>query len=400
MPLSDTACKHAHLHEKTLLGKQFTLADGFGLSLLVKRGKNGWIKGWRFKYRFEGKDRLMALGIYPTVSLSMAREKRDELRKQVAQGIDPVSHKKAVIYARTKTVTNSFEVVAREWLKLKCNDKSPRPARHLGFVLPWIGEKPIDEIMPKDILACLRRVQDNGAVYSAIKALQMYGQIFRYAVATGRCERDITYDLKGALQSAKKQHFSAITEPKEVAELLRAIDGFSGSFSVHCALRLAPLFFVRPGELRAAKWADFDFVSCEWRYLVTKTNVQHIVPLCTQAVSILEELKPLTSHGVWLFPSERNPRNTLEGRCMSENTLNVALRRLGYSKEQMTSHGFRALARTCLDEVLGFRPDFIEQQLAHAVRDPLGRAYNRAKHLQERKKMMQAWADYLDSLIA
>jgi integrase len=223
----------------------------------------------------------------------------------------------------------------------------------------------------------------------------MYGQVFRYAVATGRTDRDITQDLKGALAPNKVKHFASITEPKEVSGLLRAIDGYQGSFVVKCSLQFAPLVFVRPGELRVAEWNHFDLDAKEWRYFVTKTEVQHIVPLSRQVIEILKELQPLTGHGRYVFPSERTPRGD---RCMSENTLNGALKRLGYGKDEMTAHGFRAMARTILDEVLGFRPDFIEHQLAHAVRDPNGRAYNRTAHLAERKKMMQAWADYLDSL--
>nr|WP_256361247.1 site-specific integrase [Methylomonas koyamae] len=219
--------------------------------------------------------------------------------------------------------------------------------------------------------------------------------MFRYAVATGRVDRDITQDLKGALPPAKGEHFAAITEPKEAAELLRAIDSYQGSLPALCALKLAPLVFVRPGELRAMQWQDVNLQTAEWRYLVTKTNVQHIVPLSRQALAILEELQPLTGHGRYVFPSERTPSGI---RCMSENTLNAALKRLGYGKDKMTVHGFRAMARTILDEVLGVRPDFIEHQLAHAVRDPNGRAYNRTAHLPERHKMMQQWADYLDAI--
>jgi integrase len=227
--------------------------------------------------------------------------------------------------------------------------------------------------------------------------LQICGQVFRYAVATGRVDRDITPDLRGALSVAKSEHFAAITEPKQVAELLRAIDSYQGSFVAHCALKLAPLVFVRPGELRAAQWQHIDLEAKEWRYFVSKTSVQHIVPLSTQAIEILKELQPLTGHVRYLFPSERTPRGD---RCMRENTLNGALKRLGYGKDVMTARGFRAMARTILDEVLSFRVDFIEHQLAHAVRDPNGRAYNRTAHLPERHKMMQARADYLDGLKA
>ncbi|PPC91060.1 MAG: integrase, partial [Methylobacter sp.] len=240
-----------------------------------------------------------------------------------------------------------------------------------------------------------RRIEERGTIETAHRTLQTTSQVFRYAVATGRAERDITQDLRGALTPAKGTHFAAITEPKPFAELLRAIDSYSGSLTVYSALRLAPLFFVRPGELRAAKWQNFDLEAKEWRYFVTKTEVQHIVPLSRQALTILNELKPLTGHLPYLFPSERTPNGD---RCMSENSLNAALKRLGYGKDVMTSHGFRAAARTMLDEILGFRVDYIEHQLAHAVRDPNGRAYNRTAHLPERHKMMQAWADYLDGL--
>jgi len=395
--LTDTACKNAHRSEKTKLGKAFKLADEKGLFLLVTPGIKGWAKWWRFKYRFGGYEKGLSFGTYPEVSLDQARQRRDDARKLIADGVDPGENKKAVKASKAE-LANSFEVIANEWLEKKCQDKSPRPVRQFGFVMPWIGKTHINDIQPKDLLACLRRVQEKGTVYSAVKALQMYGQVFRYGVATGRCDRDITQDLKGALQSAKKQHFAAITEPKDVSGLLRAIDGYTGTYPVLCALKLAPLLFQRPGELRSMKWADVDLKTKEWRYFVTKTEIQHIVPLSRQAIKIIKELQPLTGDGVWLFPSERNPNNTLGGRCMSENTLSASLKRLGYSSDTMTAHGFRAMARTILDEVLGFRPDYIEQQLAHSVRDPLGRAYNRTKHLPERHKMMQAWADYLDNL--
>jgi integrase len=264
-------------------------------------------------------------------------------------------------------------------------------------IFPWLGGKPITDILPKDILTCLRRIEDRGTIETAHRTLQICGQVFRFAVATGRVDRDITPDLRGELPVAKGEHFAAITEPKKVAELLRAIDSYQGSFTALCALKLAPLVFARPGELRAAEWERFDFEAREWRYFVSKTAVQHIVPLSNQAIEILTELKPLTGHGRYVFPSERTPRGD---RCMSENTINAALKRLGYGKDVMTGHGFRAMARTILDEVLEVRVDFIELQLAHAVRDPNGRAYNRTAHLLERHKMMQTWADYLDSLKA
>jgi integrase len=401
MPLSDTACKNAHKNEKASDGKPFKLSDEKGLFLLVKPQSDGWGKWWRFKYRFEGKEKLLSLGTYPETSLAQAREKRDEARKQIAAGIDPGENRKAVKAAKAESAANSFEVIAREWGQKKVEnweEKNHRSKRMLERnIFPWLGDKPIAEILPKDILACLRRIEEHGIIETAHRTLQICGQVFRYAVATGRVGRDITQDLKGALPPAKGEHFAAITEPKEAAELLRAIDGYQGSMPAVCALKLAPLVFVRPGELRAMQWQDVNLDTAEWRFFITKTKVQHIVPLSRQAVTILQELHPLTGRGRYTFPSERTPNGE---RCMSENTINAALKRLGYGKDKMTAHGFRAMARTILDEVLGVRPDFIEHQLAHAVRDPNGRAYNRTAHLSERHKMMQQWADYLDALKA
>lgn len=262
-------------------------------------------------------------------------------------------------------------------------------------IFPWLGNKPITDILPKEILTCLRRVEDRGNIETAHRTLQICGQAFRYAVATGRVDRDITPDLKGALPPAKGSHFASVTDPKQVAPLLRAIDAYNGSFIVKSALQLAPLVFVRPGELRHAEWEHIDLEAKEWRYLVGKTQTQHIVPLSKQAIEILTNLHPLTGSGRFVFPSARTPNGS---RPISDMALLAALRRMGFDKSEMTTHGFRAMARTILDEVLGVRPDFIEHQLAHAVRDPNGRAYNRTAHLPERHKMMQAWADYLDGL--
>ncbi len=259
-------------------------------------------------------------------------------------------------------------------------------------VFPWIGERPIVEVTAPELLAALRRIESRGAPETARRALDNCGQVFRYAVAT---RRDPSGDLRGALPPAKSEHFAAITEPKQVAELLRMFDGYQGTFTVACGLRLAPLVFVRPGELRKAEWADIDLEGAEWRYTVTKTNTAHIVPLATQAVTTLRELHALTGTGRFIFPGARS-----NGRPMSENAVLAAMRRLGIGKDEMSGHGFRAMARTILDEVLGVRPDLIEHQLAHAVRDPNGRAYNRTAHLAERRKMMQQWADYLDKLKA
>jgi integrase len=392
MPLSDTTIKNA----KPNPDKAYKLPDEKGMYLLVN--PNG-SKYFRLKYRFGGKEKVLALGVYPDTSLKQAREKRDEARKQLAEGIDPSENRKAVKSSKAESAANSFEIIAREWGSRKVDtwaDKNNRSKRMLERnIFPWLGSRPITDILPKDILECLRRVEDRGTIETAHRTLQICGQVYRYAVATGRVERDITPDLRGALPPAKGEHFAAITDPKQVAELLRAIDSYQGSLPAVCALKLAPLVFVRPGELRAAEWQHIDLDAKEWRYYVSKTSVQHIVPISTQAVAILEELHPFSGHGRFVFPSERTPRGD---RCMSDNTLNAALKRLGYGKDIMTAHGFRAMARTILDEVLGVRPDFIEHQLAHAVKDPNGRAYNRTAHLPERHKMMQQWADYLDGL--
>ena len=392
MAISDTTIKAA----KPLPDKAYKLSDEKGLHILIN--PNG-SKYFRLKYRFDGKEKTLALGVYPETTLKQAREKREIARKQIADGIDPSENKKAVKELKAESAANSFEIVAREWGAKKVNDwddKNNRSKRMLERnVFPWLGNKPITDILPKDILACLRRVEDRGTIETAHRTLQICGQVFRYAVATSRVDRDITPDLRGALPPAKGEHFAAITEPKQVAELLRAIDSYQGSLSAISALKIAPMVFVRPGELRAAEWKHIDFDAREWRYFVTKTKTEHIVPLSIQAIAILLELHPLTGHGRFIFASERTPRGD---RCMSENTLNAALKRLGYGKDVMTAHGFRAMARTILDEVLGIRPDFIEHQLAHAVRDANGRAYNRTSHLTERHKMMQSWSDYLDSL--
>ncbi|MDR2240833.1 MAG: integrase arm-type DNA-binding domain-containing protein, partial [Zoogloeaceae bacterium] len=355
-------------------------------------------KLWRLRYYFEGKEKLLALGGYPAVGLAEARTRRDDARKLLANGIDPGDVKKAQKAAKAERAANSFEVIAREWLARYAPKVT---ARHIETVrgrmerdlFPWIGGTPIEDVTAPMLLEALRRVEGRGAVHTA-KRLRMYaGQVFRYGIATGRCERDVAADLRDALTEEREQHRAAITEPKQAGELLRAIEGYAGSWIGRGALRLAPLVFVRPGELRHAEWSEIDLDKAEWNIPAgkMKMRVAHLVPLSRQAVAILRELHPMTGQGRYVFPSERGG-----DRPISDNTLNAALRRMGYNtREEMTAHGFRAMARTMLDEVLGFRPDFIEHQLAHAVRDPNGRAYNRTAHLAERVKMMQAWADYL-----
>ncbi len=391
--LSDTTIKNA----KPAPDKTYKLPDEKGMYLLIN--PNG-SKYFRLKYRFAGKEKVLALGVYPDTTLKQARDKRDTAKKQLADGIDPSAHKKAVKLSKAESVANSFEVIAREWGHKKVEtwrDKNNRSKRMLERnIFPWLGSRPITDILPKDILECLRRVEAKGTIETAHRTLQVCGQVFRYAVATGRAERDITPDLRGALPSVNSKHFASLTEPQQVASLLRAIDDYSGSFIVKSsALQLAPLVFVRPSELRQAEWSHIDFETKEWRYLVTKTNTPHIVPLSTQAIEILTNVYPLTGNGRFVFPSVRTPNGS---RAMSDMALLAALRRMGFDKSEMTTHGFRAMARTILDEELGFRPDFIEHHTLHAVKDANGRAYNRTAHLTERKKMMQVWADYLDRL--
>ena len=357
-------------------------------------------KWWRLKYRFDGKEKRLSLGVYPDVSLKDARERRDDARKLLANEIDPSENRKAAKAAKVERAANSFEVVAREWYAKHSPSWSPnhgdRIIRRLERdIFPWIGGKPIAGVFAPQLLDVVRHIERRGALETAHRALGNCGQVFRYAVATGRAERDPSGDLRGALPPVKGKHFASVTEPKKVAEVLRALDGYEGTLTVHCALRLAPLVFVRPGELRHAEWADIDLDTSEWRYTVTKTDTQHIVPLSRQAVEILQELHPLTGRGRYVFPGARSG-----ARPMSDNAILAAMRRMGIGKDEMSGHGFRAMARTILDEVLGVRPDLIEHQLAHTVRDPNGRAYNRTAHLPERRKMMQEWADYLDELKA
>ncbi len=293
---------------------------------------------------------------------------------------------------------NSFGAVASEWFERQRSVWSSRHAERIWRrieqdVLPWLGHRPLSDIRPPEVLRVLRRIEERGAIETAHRLLQYCGKIFRYAVATGRIDSDPCRDLHTALRPVQDTHLAAITEPDQVARLLRAMQGYEASLVVRTSLRLAPLVFVRPGELRKARWRDIDFERCEWRYDVSKTGTQHIVPLSRQALNLLKEVQPLTGTGEYVFPSSRG-----RGRPMSENTLSAALRALGYDGSTHTVHGFRAMARTLLDEELGFAPHLIEHQLGHRVKDALGRAYNRTKHLPERHEMMQRWADYLEQL--
>ena len=392
MPLTDATVRNAKPSQKSV-----RLFDERGLYLEISPAGGKW---WRLKFRFSGKEKRLSLGTYPTVSLKDARDRRDSARKLLADGVDPSENRKAQKSSRADRGANTFEVVAREWFaKYSGNWVARHSDRVIRLferdIFPWIGGRPIAAITAPELLTVVRRIEGRGALETAHRALGNCGQVFRYGVATGRAERDLSGDLRGALPPVKGEHFAATTEPKRVAEILRAMDGYHGSFPVRCALRLAPLVFVRPGELRKAEWADFDLEGAEWRYTVTKTNTPHVVPLSLQAVEILRDLYPLTGRSRFLFPGARS-----NGRPMSDNAILAAMRRMGIDKDEMSGHGFRAVARTILDEVLGVRPDYIEHQLAHAVRDPNGRAYNRTAYLPERQKMMQQWADYLDALKA
>lgn len=395
MPLSDTAIRALKLSEKP-----FKAVDEKGLFLLVNPGGS---KLWRFKYRIDGKEKLMALGGYPEVGLKDARAKRDDARRLIAEGVDPAAKKKADKAERSDRIANTFEVVAREWFEKSKNQWIEKHAvRTLRLferdLFPFIGQIPIKEIKPRDLLDCLHKVEKRGTISTAHRLLTQCGQVFRFGVASDRCERDVAADLRDALTKRPQiAHFAAITDPKKVGELLRMIDAYQGTAVVSAALKLSPILFVRPGELRNALWAEIDLDAALWELPAEKMKMRnpHVVPLPSQAVQILRELSAITGHGSHVFPSWAGDQ-----RPMSSNTVRVALRAMGLMAEEMTAHGFRAMARTILDEVLGFRVDLIECQLAHTVLDPNGRAYNRTAYLSERKAMMQLWADYLDKLKA
>lgn len=392
MPLTDTAIKGAKPNLKPL--KMF---DGGGLFLLIAPSGGKW---WRLKYRRpDGKENLLSLGTYPDVSLRAARGKRDALRKLLAADIDPSTQRKAEKAALSSE--NGFEAVALEWQAKFSSKWSPDHAERVRrrlelYLFPYIGSRPIGKITAPEFLGVLRRIEARGTLETAHRAMQNAGQVFRYAVATARAERDPTADLRGALAPVRETHFASITNPAAIGHLMRDLAGYQGAFVTQCALRLAPLVFVRPGELRCAEWSEIDLDAAEWRIPAErmKARVLHIVPLSKQAVEILHELYALTGRGHYVFPGART-----NGRPMSENAVLAALRRLGYEKGQMTGHGFRSMASTILNEQ-GWNPDAIERQLAHGERNKVRGAYNYAEHLPERRKMMQQWADYLDKLKA
>jgi integrase len=390
MPLTDLKVRNTKATDK-----QQKLFDERGLYLLVTPAGGKW---WRLKYRFGGKEKSLSMGVFPDVTLKEARERRDAARKLLANGVDPGIECKVQRAGAVQRAANSFEAVAREWFaKYEPGWAKSHAEKVMGRlekdVFPWIGGRPIAELTAPDVLAVLRRVEARGALDTAHRVHQNCGQVFRYAIATGRAERDVSADLRGALPAARHTHFPSVTEPSEVAGLLRAFDAFQGTFVVQCALRLAPLLFVRPGELRNAEWVQFDLERAQWRYTVSKTKTEHLVPLAKQAVAILRELYALSGHRTYVFPG-RDVKKPMSGAAV-----NAALRRMGFdTKTEITGHGFRAMARTILHEQLRFPGEVIEHQLAHRVPDALGTAYNRTRFIDDRIKMMQAWADYLDQL--
>jgi len=375
--------------------KPYSLSDGGGMYLLI----NSTAKYWRYDYRFAGKRKTLALGVYPATSLKQAREKHQRARENLASGIDPSAHKKASSAATHAALANSFELVAMEWSKTRSRKSDSTEKRQKALLekdlLPHLGKRPIADIKAPELLKTLRKIESRGAIETAHRAKRLAGQIFRYAVATGRAEQDPSVDLKEALTQPTRTHFNSITEPAEVGPLIAAINNYQASPVVMAALKLSPLLFCRPGELRHLEWSEVNFAETRIELPASKMKMKepHIIPLASQAIAILEELQPITGRGKYVFPSARGA-----SRPLSENGVRTALRTIGYTNDQISPHGFRAMARTILDEILNFPVDWIEHQLAHAVRDANGRAYNRTKHLPQRRTMMQTWADYLDGL--
>ncbi len=396
IPLSDVKVRNAKPKEK-----DYKLADGGGLYLLVSSTGG---KLWRFKYGYGGKEKLLALGVYPIVGLSDARQRRDDAKKLLDNGVDPSINRKAAKAARNEAIENCFEMVAREWHGHKKDEWSidhaaTIMARLENDIFPWMGGTPLTDVTAKNIKEVVDRVRSRGTIEAARRLLTIINQVFTYAISTDRANFNIAQGLKGYLppSSKTKKHMAAVTDPKELGQLLRAMDTYQGSFVAQCALKLLPLLFCRPGELRHMEWCEIDFEAGQVNIPGHKMKMKsdHIIPLSSQAIVILKELQPLTGHGKYVLPSTRS-----FSRCMSDNTINAAFRRMGFDGGTVVGHGFRATARTLLHEVLQVNPYVIEAQLAHKVPDALGRAYNRTTHIVERRKMMQKWADYLDGLKA
>ena len=393
MPLTDTTIRNAKARAKS-----YKLTDGAGLYLEVMPNGSRY---WRMRYRIAGKDTRLAFGVYPEVSLAEARQRREDARRAMRDGRDPAAERRADKVRALLSGETTFEGVAAQWLASQKKSMAPityaKAERTLEVkVYPWIGVRPMAEIDAPAVLAVLKRIEAGGAHETAHRVKARIGQVFRYAIAHGLATRDPSADLRGALAPVVSRSHAAVTDPADVGDLLRALDGYAGHLPTRCALRIAPLLFVRPGELRHAEWAEFDLDGALWRIPASKMKMReaHAVPLSEQAIAILRELHPLTGRGRYLFPGLRTPAEP-----MSENTINAALRRMGFDKDTMTGHGFRAMASTRLNE-MGWAPDVIERQLAHGERNKVRAAYNRAQYMAERKKMMQAWADYLDTLRA
>lgn len=386
--LNDLLVKKAKATEKVL-----KLSDGDGLILLVKPTGG---KIWHFRYRrpVGGKENTLSLGSYPEVTLSMARLRRLELRRMLEQGVDPSVQRQA----EAQVERDTFEVVAREWFNLFTTEFAEKHAHRIMIrleqdIFPLIGALPVGAVRAPDLVQVLRRVEQR-SIQTAHRVRINLGQIFRYAVATGKAESDPTTALRGTLPNVRHKHHPAPLDHKEIGRLLSGIDGYQGSAVVRTALQLLALTFVRPGELRNAQWAEIDLERSVWEIPAARMKMKqpHLVPLSRQAVDLLRWLQTLTGNGPLVFPGRNNQRP------LSDTAMNAALRYLGWGPDEMTGHGFRAMARTILDEELSYRPDYIEHQLAHAVRDPLGRAYNRTTHLPQRVEMMQRWADWLDQV--
>jgi len=394
IPLSDVKVRNAKAKEK-----DYKLTDGGGLYLLVASTGS---KLWRFKYAYGGKEKLLALGKHPIITLSEARRRRDDAKILLDTGVDPSINRKAVKAARNKTAANSFEVIAREFHIDKRDKLSDEHAKTIMTrmekdIFPWIGDKPITSVTADDIKGVVDRVKSRGTIEAARRLLTIIRQVFDYAINYEKADFNPTQRLRDHLPpiSKTRKHMAAVTDPQELAPLLRAMDAYQGSFVAQCALKLLPLFFCRPGELRHLEWNEVDFENEQINIPASKMKMKadHIIPLSSQAIAVLKELQPLTGHGQYVFPSTRS-----FSRCMSDNTINAALRRMGFDSSTVVGHGFRATARTLLHEVLQFSPYVIEAQLAHRVPDALGNAYNRTTHITERRKMMQTWAEYLDGL--
>ncbi|MEE4451296.1 tyrosine-type recombinase/integrase [Novosphingobium resinovorum] len=377
--------------------KAWSLLDSQGLHIFIQ--PNG-SKLWRFNYRFLDKQKTLHLGGWPQVSLADARVRRDEAKKKIAEGIDPALEKKRARIAAKYAAANTFEAVAKEWL-VKCERDGLAPVTVdkirwlLAKAYPVIGSIPIAQITPHEALAVLRKVEATGAFESARRMRSVLSRVFRYGVATVRCDKDVAADLRGAIASPKVKHFAAITKPSEVGALLRAIDGYSGHKVTVMALRLSPHVLLRPGELRQAEWADIDFEEAIWFIPAERMKMRrpHRVPLSRQVIDMLQELHEHTHWWKYLFPCLGKPR-----KAMSENAVNQGLRNLGYTSDQMTAHGFRAMAATLLNERGEWNPDAIERQLAHVDTNQVRRAYARGEYWDERVQMMQSWSDYLDEL--